>query len=195
MHLSGPDIMREQLKVCGKTFNFKISPDSFFQPNPEQAEFLYTKVIKLLEPTKDDVVFDLYCGTATMGIIISSFVKKVICVEINPYAVCDAELNIIENKRENIRVYRQDVSKAVLEIQEPVDIVILDPPRAGLGEKAISNVIALSPKKIAYVSCNPRTQSLDITSLCAQGYHLKAIYPVDQFPHTIHLENIAILEK
>ena len=195
MHLGGPEQIEETLHVGEREIKFKISPDSFFQPNPRQAEKLYASALKIAEPKKTDVVFDLYCGTATLGIVFAPLVKKVIGIELNPYAVCDAEVNISENNIENIKVYKGDVGERLALISEPADIVILDPPRSGLNPTAIKHLLRLSPKKIVYISCNPKTQSENISELISSGYTLKTVLGVDQFPHTVHLETIALLEK
>ncbi|MCP5504920.1 MAG: 23S rRNA (uracil(1939)-C(5))-methyltransferase RlmD [Chlamydiales bacterium] len=195
MHLHGPDLIEETLHVKGRELTFKISPDSFFQPNPFQAEKLYTEALKLADPEPSATFFDLYCGTATLGIVFAPYVKKVVGIELSPYAICDAEVNIQENNLSNITLHKGDVGKVLSQLSEAADIAIIDPPRSGLDPTAIKNLIKLSPKKIVYISCNPLTQSQNISELIAAGYSLKALQPVDQFPHTHHLENIAVLEK
>lgn len=195
MHLHGPDLIEEILHVNGRDLHFKISPDSFFQPNPLQAEKLYTAALKLGDPKPTDTVFDLYCGTGTLGIIFAPYVKKVIGIELSPYAICDAEINIKGNNLSNITLHKGDVGTVLSHLNRAADLAIIDPPRSGLDPTAIKHLIRLSPKKILYISCNPLTQSQNISELIAHGYILKTLQPVDQFPHTYHLENIAILEK
>lgn len=195
MHLHGPDLIEEVLHVNGRKLTFKISPDSFFQPHPVQAEKLYTEALKLADPNPSDTLFDLYCGTATLGIVFAPYVKKVVGIELSPYAICDAEVNIKENNLSNITLHKGDVGKVLSQLTETADIAIIDPPRSGLDPTAIKNLIKLSPKKIVYISCNPLTQSQNISELIAAGYTLKVLQPVDQFPHTYHLENIAILTR
>ncbi|MCB1110754.1 MAG: 23S rRNA (uracil(1939)-C(5))-methyltransferase RlmD [Chlamydiia bacterium] len=195
MHLGGPEQVEETLEVEGRKLTFKISPDSFFQPNPRQAEKLYTRALELAAPQKDDLVYDLYCGTATLGIVFAPYVKRVVGIELSPYAVCDAEVNREVNGVQNLTVYKGDVGERLALMGDAPDIAIIDPPRSGLNPTALKHLIRLMPKKILYISCNPRTQSENITMLLEEGYQLKALQGVDQFPHTVHLETIALLEK
>lgn len=195
MRLGGPELIKETLTVKERELRFKISPDSFFQPNPAQAERLYTRALELAEPQKSDMVFDLYCGTVTLGIVFAPYVKKVVGMELNPYAICDGELNIDANHLSNIILQKGDVGELLKTVQTPPDLAMIDPPRSGLTPSALKHLIRLSPKKILYISCNPMTQAENISSLKRGGYALKALQPVDQFPHTYHLENIAILTK
>jgi 23S rRNA (uracil1939-C5)-methyltransferase len=190
MHLHGPDHIREELNAL----SFKISPTSFFQPNTCAAEKLYARALELCTLHPDQLVFDLYCGTATLGMICARQVKKVIGIELNPHAVFDAKSNMEHNQIKNMEIHCGDVGKLLKERQwERPDLVILDPPRAGLDAVAIAHVIALNPKQILYVSCNPATQAENIKKFIESGYLLKEIQPVDQFPHTMHIENIALL--
>lgn len=195
MHLGGPDLIVETLYVNGKELHFRISPDSFFQPNPIQAEKLYTYALKIADPQPTDTVFDLYCGTATLGIIFAPYVKEVIGIELSPYAVCDAEMNIEANQLKNIAVHQKDVGKYLAAVSTCPDLAIIDPPRSGLDPTALNQLVRLSPKKILYISCNPATQSQNISILLAHGYELKTLQGIDQFPHTVHIETIALLEK
>lgn len=193
MHLHGPDMIRETLHISGRSLTFNISPDSFFQPHLSQAENLYARALKLADPKQTDTLFDLYCGTATLGILFSPYVKKVVGIEQNPYALCDAEINIEENNCSNITLYKGDVGNVLSQLRETADIAIIDPPRSGLDPTALKHLIQLAPKKIIYISCNPLTQSQNISQLLTEGYTLDALQPVDQFPHTHHIENIAVL--
>ncbi len=195
MHLSGRDYIQERLNVQNKELFFKISPSSFFQPNTHQAEKLYAKALELSLVTKDFTVFDLYCGTGTLGMVFAPFVKKVIGVELNKDAIIDAEENLKLNNIQNFKLYEGDVGKVLTSMEKITpDLVILDPPRAGLDHLALSNLKVLRPKKILYISCNPKTQSENVKELLNEGYILKVVQPLDQFPHTIHIENIALLE-
>lgn len=186
MHLSGPTHIEEQLG----NFTFKISPTSFFQPNTSQAERLYTRALELLGPS--GTLYDLYCGTGTLGLFAAPYCNNVIGIELNPYAIFDARLNAETNSISNIEFIQGDVGKTLENLQPP-DSVIVDPPRVGLDKAAINHLLKLGPKKILYISCNPETQAQNIKDLV--GYKLTDIQPVDQFPHTVHCENIAILEK
>lgn len=195
MHLGGPEQIVETLHVNERDLKFKISPDSFFQPNPKQAEKLFTRALEIAAPKKTDTVFDLYCGTATLAIVFAPYVKRVVGIELSHYAVCDGEVNIAVNGLDNITIHQGDVGEKLKEMSKIPDLVIIDPPRSGLNPKALKHLIRLGPKKILYISCNPTTQSENINELLKEGYDLKIVQGVDQFPHTVHLETIALLEK
>ena len=194
MLLSGPDHIVEELHLATGKLSFKISPISFFQPNTLQAEKLYDTVLRLLEPLQPAVVFDLYCGTGTLAMAASRFAKQVIGIELSPEAVLDAQENLKRNQIANCTFYQGDVGKVLAEkkFARP-DAVIVDPPRAGLDPLAIEHLKSLSPKAIVYVSCNPTTQAQNIQELIRYGYRLALVQPLDQFPHTYHIENIALL--
>lgn len=193
MHLHGPAYLQEQMEIGNRSFTFNISPSSFFQPNTLQAEKLYARALEMAAPTQTMEVYDLYCGIATLGILFAPYVKRVYGVELNPYAVCDAETNIEANNLSNIHVAKGDVGEVLNNAKNRPDLVILDPPRSGLDPKALENLLRMQPMKILYISCNPETQSSNILTLIQNGYKLEALQPVDQFPHTPHLENIALL--
>jgi 23S rRNA (uracil1939-C5)-methyltransferase len=201
MLLHGPDHIHEKLTINypeGKerTFTFKISPSSFFQPNTSQAEKLFSRALAMITPKEDLKILDLYCGTAALGMIFSCFAKKVVGVELNPYAVFDAQVNLEENHISNVEVFQGDVKNLLnMTSLREIDLMIVDPPRAGIGSKTLQEVLSLFPKEILYISCNPYTQLEDIKECIAKGYRVKALQPVDQFPHTPHVENIAILQR
>lgn len=204
MHLHGRDHIVETLSInyedSVKTFDFKISPSSFFQPNTKQAEKLYSRALAMITRAKEMNIVDLYCGTGALGIVFSHLARKVIGVEINPYAVFDAEVNLRANAVHNVVIHRGDVKNVLEEFKDSgellnPDLVIVDPPRAGLDAKALLHVIQLDPKEILYISCNPATQKENILDLLKSGFSLKAMQPVDMFPHTSHIENIVILQK
>ncbi|MEM7175766.1 MAG: 23S rRNA (uracil(1939)-C(5))-methyltransferase RlmD [Chlamydiota bacterium] len=195
MHLWGPDSLREELTVHGRTFHFHISPSSFFQPNPIQAEKLFSRAFEIAGVGEKARVYDLYCGAAVGGILFSPHVKKVIGVESNPYAVCDAQRNIEANQVSNLSVIRGDVGEVLAELQVRPDLALIDPPRAGIDSTALKHLLRLAPLKILYLSCHPLTQRENIDQLTEAGYRLCALQPVDQFPHTFHIENIAYLER
>ena len=150
--------------------------------------------------TGNEVVYDLYCGTGTIGISMAKYVKRVYGFEINESAVNDAIINAQLNNIKNIKFFKGDlqnifrVNLDARKIQKP-DIIIIDPPRAGMHKKTILDIIKKEPKKLIYISCNPGTQARDIKELSQNNYKLKKILPLDMFPHTPHVENIAILEK
>lgn len=175
-------------------FVFEISPDSFFQVNTEQAKKLYDIVTQYASFKKTDTVLDLYCGTGTIGIYVSSYVHKVLGVEINPQAIMDAKRNQFKNHVENIEFICGDVSKVVEKIKDKFDVVIIDPPRSGLDPKTISFLKNCGAFRIIYVSCDPVTLVRDLKelNLC---YTIKEVIPVDMFPNTYHVECVCVLNK
>ncbi len=199
MHLAGTDHIEEELRLKEGPLRFKISPASFFQPNTLQAEKLYDAAMDFLG-VGQELVYDLFCGTGTLGMAAARKSKRVIGIELSPEAVLDAQENAKKNQLENIEFHQGDAAKILTRLlaspdfKRP-DVAIVDPPRAGLGEQALHQIKTLSPQKILYVSCNPITQADDIRSLREAGYRLIALQAVDQFPHTAHIENIALLSK
>jgi 23S rRNA (uracil1939-C5)-methyltransferase len=139
-------------------------------------------------------LFDLYCGTATLGMLAAQRAKRVIGIELNAQAVADGRANIALNRLQNIELHAGDVGQILPTLDARPDILLLDPPRAGLDPKAREQVAALRVPKIIYISCKPDTQIEDIRYLIERGYTLQWVQPVDQFPHTPHIENIALLE-
>jgi len=181
-------------------FLFRISPNSFFQTNTIQAEYLYQTALDFAEFSGNEIVYDLYSGAGTISIFVSPHVKEVYAFESVEDAVKDANTNVELNKIVNVHFEIIDLNKSFLSKTEETstpkpDVVISDPPRAGMNPKTVNDVIALSPKKIVYVSCNPATQARDIKLFSEAGYNLIKIRPVDMFPHTYHIENVALLIK
>jgi len=178
-------------------YKFKISPNSFFQTNSYQVEVLYDYIIKTAGLNKNDIVYDLYCGTGTIAIYISSFVKKVYGIEIVKEAIEDAKYNAKINNILNTYFYTSDLKDFFIKdnhyIEQP-DTIIIDPPRPGLHPKVVEDIIHLSPSKIIYVSCNPSTQARDIKIFQENGFKLIDVQPIDMFPHTPHIECIATLK-
>lgn len=199
MHLAGSDHIVEKMRLGDDLFSFKISPVSFFQPNTTQAEKLYMAALSML-PRPLDLVYDLYAGTGTLGLAASKIAKEVVGIEWSPEAVLDAEANRSLNGIQNYTIHQGDVGK-ILDawMQNPdfkrPDAVLIDPPRAGLDAAALMHLKNLMPKSIVYLSCNPKTQGANVKELLDAGYSLKRVQPVDQFPHTYHIENIALLER
>jgi 23S rRNA (uracil1939-C5)-methyltransferase len=183
--------------------NFEISMGSFFQTNPKCAEKLYSKAINYLfeqQPNEDGVIMDLFCGTGTIGQLIASKLPKakVIGVDIVEDAIKNARENAKRNNVNNVEFFASDVGKFLQEYPQyegKIDAIILDPPRAGIAPKTLNKVIALGAKRMVYVSCNPSTQARDIQTLTSFGYELKKLSLVDQFPHTAHIEAVALFEK
>jgi 23S rRNA (uracil1939-C5)-methyltransferase len=201
MLLYGPDHIREVLSIeGGRPLTFQISPAAFFQPNTQQAEQLYSEALRLANIPKGGVIYDLYCGTGTLGICAAHFAKEVIGIEITPESVLDARANAELNGIDNYTVHEGDVGKVLQRLKDEnnlpqADLVMVDPPRSGLDANALNQLVDLNPEKILYISCNPLTQSANIGALIEKGYRLIKVQPVDQFPQTIHIENIAVLTK
>jgi len=176
---------------------YKISPKSFFQTNSKQAKCLYDIVKQFSDVKKEDVVYDLYCGTGSIGLYISRDCKKVIGIEQIPDAITDAEFNASLNNIDNTIFHAgtcEDIlQEAFIETYGIPDIVVVDPPRAGLHEKVVQVLLQAAPKKIVYVSCNPATQARDAL-LFSDKYQVTRCRPVDMFPHTYHIENVILLE-
>jgi 23S rRNA (uracil1939-C5)-methyltransferase len=189
MHLSGPDFIQE--KIGDKIFMF--SPKSFFQPNPAVAEKFFTTIKEKLDLKGTEKVLDLFSGIGTIGMLLSPYVDHVVAVEIGKEAVCDARANIDYHEIENIEIYSDDVANFIKTRKDQFipDIVIVDPPRSGIGKVAIDFLQELKPQKIVYLSCNPATQKEDIEGLIS--YEISSIHPFDQFPHTPHIENLIFL--
>ncbi len=175
-------------------YQFIISPDSFYQVNSNMVEKLYQQVLQYLQPQKKEIVLDLYSGTGTIGIYISSHVKKVISVEINPYAVEDAKKNRELNHVENIEFICDDVANVIDQFKQKIDSIIVDPPRSGLDEKTIHYLKQINPNKIVYVSCDPITLARDLERL-SDIYSVKEVTPVDMFPNTSHVECVSVLRQ
>ena len=182
--------------LCG--FRFRISPKAFYQINPTQTQVLYNKAIEFAGLSGEETVLDAYCGTGTIGIIASPKAKRVIGVELNGDAVKDAKVNAELNGVKNIEFYKDDAGRFMIkaaERGENYDVVIMDPPRAGASLDFLKCLVTLSPQKIVYISCNPETQSRDFSYLTRKGYKVKKIQPVDMFPHTEHVETVALLVR
>ncbi|MCI5051998.1 MAG: 23S rRNA (uracil(1939)-C(5))-methyltransferase RlmD [Simkaniaceae bacterium] len=199
MHLAGLEFLHDTLTVKGTTHKYAYSPSAFFQPNPTQAQRLYEKAFEMVGLEKSDTVFDLYCGIGSIGMSAAPFVDQVIGIEINPYSVWDAKANIENNDVQNMVVFRGDVPELLkreeLSAYEP-DVVIVDPPRSGLDPKTMAILREWSAKKILYISCNPKTQAEDVAILTQGGrFTVQGVCPVDQFPHTPHIENIVVLKS
>ena len=181
-------------------YTYRISANSFFQTNTFQAEKLYGVAVNFAEFSGSEIVYDLYSGAGTITIFISEYVKKVFGFESVESAVKDAKINCELNHVNNTEFILADLNKSFLpkvydlKIEQP-DIIIADPPRSGMNPKTINDILKLAPSKIVYISCNPTTQARDIRLLSEGGYKLARIKPVDMFPQTYHIENVALLVK
>jgi len=181
----------------GDDFEFKIGPKSFFQTNTRQAEKLYQVTNDFAELTGKEIVYDLYCGTGSIGIFVSKMAKKVIGVELIPAAIEDAKENAQLNHLSNTSFFAGDVidicNDDFFTAHGKPDVIITDPPRAGMHEKLVRKILEMSAPTVVYVSCNPATQARDL-SLLNEKYAVTKIQPVDMFPHTHHIENVVQLK-
>lgn len=184
--LYGEGYIRE--KLCG--FDFKISSKSFFQTNIKQTEVLYNLAIQMADLNKNNNVLDCYCGTGTIGLIASKYVNNVLGIEIIKEAINDANYNKELNKIDNIEFKCLDIKD--LKINNTFDCVFVDPPRKGLDKNLIDILLTHEFEKIIYISCNPSTLARDL-SILKEKYIIKEINCVDMFPHTMHVETIALL--
>lgn len=182
--------------LCEKTF--RISAKSFYQVNPIQTELLYKKAIELAALTGKERVIDAYCGIGTIGLIASDAAKEVLGIEVNPDAVRDAIRNAKANRVKNIQFYRADAGAYMVQMAEQdmrVDVVLMDPPRAGSDEAFLSSVVKLAPERIVYISCNPETLARDLKYLKQKGYEVGKAWPYDMFPWTGHVETVCLLSR
>ena len=190
----GKDFIMEEMEGL----KFKIGPKSFYQTNSEQAYVLYKYTREFAGLTGDELVYDLYTGTGTIANFVAGKARKVIGIEYVPEAIEDARINSSINNIENTLFFAGDMKDVlrqdfIMQHGKP-DVIITDPPRAGMHNDVIDAILFAAPQKIVYVSCNPATQARDI-SLMDAAYKVTAIQPVDMFPHTHHVENIVLLEK
>lgn len=179
-------------------YNFKISPLSFYQVNPVQTEVLYNTAKELAELSKDDVVFDLYCGIGTISIFIADNVKKVYGVEIVEEAIEDAKMNARINEINNTQFYAGAAEKLIPEMYQKgmtADVVFVDPPRKGCDEELLNTIVEMEPKKVVYISCNPATLGRDLKYLTDNGFELKKVQPIDMFPMTRTYRNGSIARE
>ncbi|MGF7139020.1 23S rRNA (uracil(1939)-C(5))-methyltransferase RlmD [Roseimarinus sediminis] len=177
---------------------FKIGPKSFYQTNSEQAHELYRLAREFAGLTGNEVVYDLYTGTGTIANFVARTAQKVIGIEYVPEAIEDAKVNSSINGIENTHFFAGDMkevlSDRLLSEHGQPDVIITDPPRAGMDARVIETILAAAPQKIVYVSCNPATQARDL-ALLDTAYKVSRVQPVDMFPHTHHVENVVLLEK
>ncbi len=193
--LYGGGIIEDELLSC----RFRISPKSFYQVNSIQTEKLYSLAIEYLELKGSETVLDAYCGTGTLGILAArAGAGKVVGVEINADAVKDAQENAALNKIENIEFVCADAGEFMVKLASGnmhIDSIIMDPPRAGSTVQFMRSVVSLAPDRVVYVSCNPETLARDLMFFSKNGYKVRKITPVDMFPHTAHVETVALLSR
>ena len=176
------------------SFEFRISANSFFQTNTAQAEHLYRIVMDFADLHGEERIWDLYCGTGTITLFLSEKAKHVTGFEISDSSVADAESNAKEHQCENTSFIAGDLLKNLDMINDSPDIIVTDPPRSGMHPGVCSRLADIGAKRIIYVSCNPTTLARDI-ELMQHSYQLIKAQPVDMFPHTYHIETVALLEK
>ena len=190
---SGKDHLIERMEGL----QFKVGPKSFYQTNSRQASRLYSIVSQFAGLTGHETVYDLYTGTGTIAAFIAQKARKVIGVEFVPEAIEDAKVNATLNGLTNIEFFVGDTKTILtadfLDMHGRPDVIITDPPRSGMHVDVVEALLVAAPKRIIYVSCNPATQARDLNRLCDR-YAISKVQPVDMFPHTHHVENIALLE-
>jgi 23S rRNA (uracil1939-C5)-methyltransferase len=195
---SGKGYVIEELSAGpGETFRFKVGPKSFFQTNTKQAEQLYRVTRDFAELTGKEIVYDLYCGTGSIGIFVSKHAKKIIGVELIAEAIENAKENAALNELATTEFFAGDVIDTCTDeffaAHGKPDVIITDPPRAGMHDKLVKKILEIAAPIVVYVSCNPATQARDI-HLLDEKYAVTKVQPVDMFPHTHHIENVVQLK-
>ncbi len=192
--LWGADYIEETLLGL----KFRLSPASFFQINPVQAEILYSKAVELSDAGPDSTVLDLYCGTGTISLVLAGKAGRVIGVEVVPEAISDARENAKANRVKNAEFICGDAASAADELKDrgiTPDAVVVDPPRKGLTPELIGTIAAMSPERVVYVSCDPATLARDLKLFEVLGYRAALAEAVDMFPRTAHVESIVLMTK
>jgi len=179
------------LEVLGRTF--RVSAGSFFQVNTPMAERMVEHVLDLLAPGRDQVVLDLYSGVGLFSAFLAPRAGEVIAVELSPSACADFAANLDEF--ENVSLYEGPAEQVLPALERTVDLVLVDPPRAGLERGALDALVQLAPRAIVYVSCDPATLARDLKRLLAAGYTLEQVTPFDLFPQTYHIETVSLLQR
>jgi 23S rRNA (uracil1939-C5)-methyltransferase len=177
--------------VAGR--DYRISAGSFFQVNTAGAEALVALVRDCLSPTSDDTLLDLYCGVGLFGLSLADQVGRVIGVEADPSAAADFRHHAQE--LDHVELIEDKAKDALSRFGEPVDLLVLDPPRSGAGKRVVSEIARLGPRQIVYVSCDPATLARDARHLAEFGYLLLVVQPIDLFPQTYHVESVALFAR
>jgi 23S rRNA (uracil1939-C5)-methyltransferase len=194
----GEPKLYEELDIGGTRLRFGISPEAFFQTNTEMAERLYATAAELAGLSGRQRVFDLYCGIGTIALALALDSREVVGVELVEEAVADAIANAELNGIDNARFYAGDIRTAMrplIEEEGAADVVVVDPPRAGLSQKVVRRVLEVGAPTIVYVSCNPTTLAPNARQIVEAGYELVTVRPVDMFPQTPHIESVALLRR
>ena len=193
------DTGKVDMPYTGEELTFSISPLSFYQVNPMQTEKLYSLALEYAGLTGKESVWDLYCGIGTISLFMALRAKEVYGVEIIPQAIDDARQNAVRNHISNAEFFvgkAEEVLPAAYEKEEShPDVIVVDPPRKGCDEKCLDTMLKMAPFRIVYVSCDSATLARDLKLLCAGGYRLERVRPVDQFAHTVHVETVVLLSK
>jgi 23S rRNA (uracil1939-C5)-methyltransferase len=192
--VAGSDYVDEELSGL----RLRVSPEAFFQTNTEMAEKLYALALEYADLGGFERVYDLYCGIGTIGLAMAPRAAELWGLELVPAAIADAIANAKLNEIDNARFFAGDVRLALRELVDKAgrpDVLVLDPPRAGLSQKVVRRVIEAAPKRIVYVSCNPTTLAPNAAQLVDAGYQLRRVRAVDMFPQTPHIECVALLER
>lgn len=193
------DTGKVDMPYTGEELTFSISPLSFYQVNPMQTEKLYSLALEYAGLTGKESVWDLYCGIGTISLFMALRAKEVYGVEIIPQAIDDARQNAVRNHIANAEFFvgkAEEVLPAAYEKEEShPDVIVVDPPRKGCDEKCLDTMLKMAPTRIVYVSCDSATLARDLKLLCAGGYRLERVRPVDQFAHTVHVETVVLLSQ
>ena len=193
-HLAGRRTLREELTVAGRTLAFEIAPSAFFQTNTAGAELLYSIVAEHAAPTGSEAVLDLYCGTGTIGLCLAPAAREVVGIELVEAAVQNARDNAALNRIENVEFIAGEVADVLAARPIEADVVVVDPPRAGLLPAAHGQLEGLGASRMVYVSCNPDALARDLVALSA-NWHIERVRPVDMFPQTAHVETVVSLTR
>lgn len=179
--------------------SYRISPLSFYQVNPVQTKKLYEIALDYADLHGDEVVWDLYCGIGTISLFLAQKAKQVYGVEIIPQAIEDAKQNAKINNIHNAQFYvgaaEEVLPKAYKEDKIYADVIVVDPPRKGCDQSLLDTIIAMAPKRVVYVSCDPATLARDLKYLCGNGFKLEKVRAVDQFSHSVHVESVILLHR
>ena len=192
--IAGPERLEEHIG----SLRFSISPEAFFQTNSEMAERLYELAAEYAGLEGHERVFDIFCGIGTLSLLLALHSAEVWGVDIAEPAIADAIANARLNEIDNARFFAGDARHALRPLHEKAhrpDVVVVDPPRAGLSQKVVRRVLETQPKRIVYVSCNPTTLAPNARQMVDSGFELVKVRPVDMFPHTPHIECVAVLER
>jgi 23S rRNA (uracil1939-C5)-methyltransferase len=192
--IAGPRALEEELSGL----RFRISPEAFFQTNTEMAELLYRLAGDYAELAGSERVFDIYCGIGTLSLVLALRAAEVWGIDVTEAAIADAIANARRNEVENVHFFAGNARTAIRPLAERAprpDVVVVDPPRAGLSQKVVRRLLETSPKRVVYVSCNPTTLAPDARQIVDAGLTLVKVRPVDMFPHTPHIESVALFER